>query len=101
MVIDPEFCCFGHAEVEIGILLGHLLLAHQSRPEILRFLENYRATAPLELTAVLRLAGVEIMRRIIGVGQLPLGYGLPEKKVLLELSQKLVLEPKLDLLNPP
>ena len=43
---------------------------------------------------MLQLAGVEIMRRLIGYAQLPVGYGLNRKRELLELSRSLVLEPQ-------
>jgi 5-methylthioribose kinase len=97
-VIDPEFCCFGRAEVELGIFLGHLLLAQQDPEAIQHFLRQYREEAPLDLEPVLRLAGVEIMRRVIGVAQLPVHYGLEEKRRLLGLSKRLLLEPSLALL---
>jgi 5-methylthioribose kinase len=46
----------------------------------------------LDRNLTARFTGIEIMRRLIGVAQLPLGYGLDRKKELLELSQALVLE---------
>ena len=44
---------------------------------------------------MMKLAGVEIMRRLIGYAQLPIGYGLQVKRELLELSRTLVLQPEL------
>jgi 5-methylthioribose kinase len=38
-----------------------------------------------------QFAGVEIMRRIIGVAQLPLVYSIEQKRVLLAQSMELVL----------
>jgi 5-methylthioribose kinase len=96
-VIDPEFCCFGRAEVELGIFLGHMLLAQQDGASILQFLNHYRTEAPLEIDPVLRLAGVEIMRRLIGVAQLPVTLDLEGKRRLLDKSRRLVLEPALSL----
>ncbi|NBV85274.1 MAG: aminoglycoside phosphotransferase [Verrucomicrobia bacterium] len=98
-VIDPEFCCFGRAEVELGIFIGHMLLARQDGASILNFLNGYTNAAPLALDPVLRLAGVEIMRRLIGVAQLPVTLDLEGKKSLLETSRKLVLEPSMSLLT--
>jgi len=40
-----------------------------------------------------RFAGVEIMRRLIGVAQLPLECGIERKGALLRLSRDLVLGP--------
>jgi len=98
-VIDPEFCCFGWAEVELGIFLGHMLLAQQDGASILAFLNGYGSAAPLVIEPVLRLAGVEIMRRLIGVAQLPVTLDLEGKKRLLWKSRKLLLEPALSLLT--
>jgi 5-methylthioribose kinase len=47
----------------------------------------------LDLGLVSAFAGVEIMRRLIGVAQLPLAYALDRKQALLQLSRRLVLEP--------
>ena len=98
-VIDPEFCCFGRAEVELGIFIGHMLLAQQDGPAILGFLNGYQSAAPLATEPVLRLAGVEIMRRLIGVAQLPVTLDVEGKSRLLKKSRKLVLEPTLSLLT--
>ena len=98
-VIDPEFCCFGRAEVELGIFIGHMLLAQQEGASILAFLTGYQSAAPLAIDPVLRLAGVEIMRRLIGVAQLPVTLDLEGKSRLLAKSRKLVLEPALSLLT--
>ncbi len=89
-VIDPEFCFIGPAAFDVGFMLGHLYLASQPEELIDRVLSSYGADVS---TATLsrQFAGVEIMRRLIGVAQLPLGYGIEKKRELLELSQKLVL----------
>ena len=39
-------------------------------------------------------AGMEIMRRLIGVAQLPLSADLARKEALLQLVRTLVLEPE-------
>jgi len=89
-IIDPEFCFMGTAAFNLGVILGHLYLADQPEELIDRVLSSYGADAS---TASLsrQVAGVEIMRRLIGVAQLPLVYGIDKKRELLELSQKLVL----------
>ncbi len=89
-IIDPEFCFMGTAAFDVGVMLGHLYLANQPEKLIDRVLSSYGAD--VSTTALSRqFAGVEIMRRLIGVAQLPLGYGIEKKRELLELSKKLVL----------
>jgi len=72
-VIDPEFGFHGRAEFDVGVWLGHLVLAGQ--PEVLMdsWRHAYRGPAGFEEELALRFAGVEIVRRLIGYAQLPLG----------------------------
>ena len=79
-IIDPEFCFAGAPEFDLGVLIAHLHLACEPR-EV--FGQNSLALA---------FAGVEIMRRLIGVAQLTLPYGLEVKVKLLALSRDLVLQ---------
>lgn len=94
-VIDPEFCFLGTPAFDLGVLVAHLHLSRQPSAVGENLLESYRLSsgAGTELLAVARqLAGIEIMRRLIGVAQLPrLRANLEEKKNFLELSRELVL----------
>jgi 5-methylthioribose kinase len=87
-VIDPEFCFVGNAAFDLGVLCAHLYLCR--RPELAgRAVERYGADGGFASTAQ-GFAGVEIMRRLLGVAQLPLEAGLDEKRELLALSTRLV-----------
>lgn len=89
-IIDPEFCFVGPAAFDVGVLTGHLYLADQTDALIERALSRYGGD--VSVTNLAReFAGVEIMRRLIGVAQLPIGYGIEKKRELLALSRKLVL----------
>jgi 5-methylthioribose kinase len=91
-IIDPEFGFLGAPEFDCGILAAHLTIAGCGRAS----LEMVTASATrrrLDPALVAAYAGVEIMRRLIGVAQLPLAYGLDRKQALLQLSRRLVLEP--------
>ena len=92
-IIDPEFCFFGGAEFDAGVIMAHLLLSNQSTQIIERFQRSYQPPGAFNTQLAMSLAGVEIMRRIIGVAQLPLPYGLEKKSELLEISRQLVIEP--------
>ena len=93
-VIDPEFCFFGPPEWDLGVMIAHLYLAGQSHSSTGRLLSRYAAAAPVDRKLVLQFAGVEIMRRLTGVAQLPLKLGKERKAELLELSRQLVMEGK-------
>ena len=95
-VIDPEFCFCGDAEFDLGVFAAHLLLAGEPAARAERVLAGYRPAGGTGVSAELarRYAGVEIMRRLIGVAQIPtLRADLVRKTGWLELSRRLVLEP--------
>jgi 5-methylthioribose kinase len=47
----------------------------------------------LDLGLTLQLAGVEIIRRLLGYAQLPLAASLPERRRMLEIAREWVLRP--------
>lgn len=89
-VIDPEFCFLGCPEFDCGVAAGHLLLADQPLAVVRMFLEACDGSASGDRRLVFQFAGVEIMRRVIGVAQLPLSRSLEQKRDLLSLSRRLV-----------
>ncbi len=91
-IIDPEFCFLGDPEFDCGILAAHLVIAQCDAVAVEMTTANARQRR-LDLARVAGYAGVEIMRRLIGVAQLPLSEGLDWKRALLERSRRLVLEP--------
>jgi 5-methylthioribose kinase len=98
-VIDPEFAYFGRSEFDPAIFIAHLLLGRQPPELIELFLKEYRPPIVHDDKLMLRLAGVEVMRRLIGYAQLPLSYGGKQRKELLEISRQMVLRPDRNLLT--
>lgn len=92
-VIDPEFGFAGEAEFDVGVLVAHLHLATQPASIVNRAWSLYRPIGAFSIALARQFAGVEIMRRLIGIAQLPLAAGLDEKRRLLDLSRRLVLHP--------
>ena len=94
-IIDPEFCFLGTPAFDVGVLLAHLALARQPAALGERILDLYLSSAPPGGGDFVRLArafaGVEIMRRLIGVAQLPLAHDPETRFALLEASRELVL----------
>ncbi len=95
-IIDPEFCFVGDREFDYGVMLGHLALARSSVAPAERVMAASRRER-LDTALVLNFAGVEIMRRLIGVAQLPLSHDLDTKRRLLDISRSLVLAPQAEL----
>jgi len=90
-IIDPEFSFFGPPEFDVGVFIAHLYLAHQPDALVRQSLADYQTAAPLNRRLTRQFAGMEIMRRLIGVAQLPLASGLELKADLLALSRSLVM----------
>lgn len=89
-IIDPEFGFFGLPEFDLGVMVAHLKMAQTPAEQIEQVLSAYQP--PTVFNPKLRQAftGVEILRRIIGLAQLPLDLSLEEKRSLLEEAKELV-----------
>jgi 5-methylthioribose kinase len=97
-VIDPEFSFDGRAEIDEGIWLGHLVLAGQGVAALERWRRLYRGPEGHDEVLAVGLAGVEIVRRLIGYAQLPLGCSARGRIVRLEVGAGLVARPAWDAL---
>lgn len=87
-VIDPEFCFYGPAAFDLGVFWAHLRFANYSDEESTAMLTNY---GPYDEAAARKFAGVEILRRLFGVAQLPLTLSDEEKITLARAAKEMVL----------
>ena len=87
-VIDPEFCFAGPAEFDVAVMAAHLVLADQAG-DVAALLDAY-GVADLDAALVARFAGCEVMRRIIGVAQLPLPETTGRRAALLAAARRAV-----------
>ena len=89
-VIDPEFCFFGPREFDLGIMAAHLFFCHAPREvkTIERLTHCYGDHISMSL--VLGFSGVELIRRLIGVAQLPLDADLEQRMKWLMLGEELI-----------
>lgn len=74
-VIDAEFSHAGRPEYDLGVATAHFVLCRQPAGVVRRLLERYREDAPgrtIDDRLVAAYAGAEILRRLIGVAQLPI-----------------------------
>lgn len=88
-IIDPEFSFMGFAAFDIGVMVGHLLMATMQADTVQSILAAYGR--PVDHKLVEQVAGTEILRRIIGLAQVPLARSLEEKEYLLSLARRMVL----------
>lgn len=85
-IIDPEFCFYGDPEFDLGVCLAHFRLAKRPVGDAVAFLESYRGRAhgiDLQERWIARYASIEIMRRILGVAQLPIAPTTDFRRTLL------------------
>ncbi|MFT7250157.1 MAG: 5-methylthioribose kinase [Arcticibacterium sp.] len=90
-VIDPEFGFMGDAEFDLGVMLAHFKMSDVDEALINFTLEEYKTRRTVDLTLLNQYIGIEILRRLIGLAQLPLGLSLDRKKALLNEAEALVL----------
>jgi len=89
-IIDPEFCFYGPAEFDLGVMIAHLMMAEQPPVVLDTVLTNYQPIVGFDESLRQRFTGVEIMRRLIGLAQLPLSLSLDKKRVLLNEAYSLL-----------
>jgi 5-methylthioribose kinase len=91
-VIDPEFCFYGLREFDLGVLFAHMYLTQQKESTINLIKEQYVSFEELNPTILNGFIGAEIIRRLIGLAQLPLKMDLKTKENLLSFARDLILE---------
>jgi 5-methylthioribose kinase len=96
-VIDPEFSFPGDREVDLGGAIAHLTLAAQPPALAARLLARY---GNADVSLVARYAAVEIVRRLLGVAQLPIAPTRGRRAALLERARGALREGNLEALQP-
>ena len=89
-VIDPEFSFVGDLEFDLGVFIAHIIIATQNKKYLNEIISFYSNSVNIDLVS--NYAGIEIIRRLTGLAQLPTNLTLKEKEVLLKLSEHLLLK---------
>ena len=98
-IIDPEFSFNGLAEFDLGVLIAHLQLSGQPSRHCEAILETCHQQQKLDEQMIAGFCGTEILRRLLGVAQLPLRWNLDEKASLIRQAIRTILEGTIKL-NP-
>ncbi|MBX3413216.1 MAG: phosphotransferase [Pirellulales bacterium] len=102
-VIDPEFCFAGDPEFDLGVALAHFALAGVPVEAASQLLAAYMGLADrvlIDAEWIARYAACEVMRRLIGVAQLPLPPSTGRRAELLLRSRTAILEGRWSMLWP-
>ncbi len=93
-VIDPEFGFVGPVEFDLAVLIAHLMMAEQPVHYIDKILQEYQQIIELDKGLLAQFSGIEILRRSIGIAQLPLALDLKTKKELMDRAAEWILQRK-------
>lgn len=98
-VIDPEFCFYGDAELDLGVAVAHLVLSRHSfgvDDELIHAAVDPDPAVRVHESLVARYAGVEVIRRLIGVAQLPIVPTDGFRASMLQRARVAILEQTLE-----
>ena len=90
MIIDPEFAFFGPPEFDVGVMLAHLTFAGFSQQDLMGTLRSYVTPPGFDYTLAIRFAAMEIIRRLLGVAQLPLAAGAGQRITWLNTARTMI-----------
>lgn len=90
-IIDPEFCFHGKPEFELGVMIAHLKLAQQTSSLMKDLFVYYHFDSRFDGSLFTKFAGMEMIRRLIGLAQLPLDLTLKERLDMLDEAYELVI----------
>ncbi len=83
-VIDPEFCFYGPVEFDLGVMMAHLIMTQHEQVLVESIMDLYQSKQILNNSLLSTFIGIEIMRRLIGLAQLPLVMTVSAKNELLQ-----------------
>ncbi|NJB85894.1 5-methylthioribose kinase [Lewinella marina] len=86
-VIDAEFAHLGRPEFDVGVLMAHLLMSRAPEKRLLQIDTDYDKPSGFDASLTRSFCYVEIIRRLIGIAQLPVTLSLDERKQLLERAR--------------
>jgi 5-methylthioribose kinase len=87
-IIDVEFAFIGPVEFDLGVFLAHNVMTGSPPETVSTLLEHYPQTVIYNQQLVLAFAAVEIIRRLLGVAQLPLAASDTTKLHWLDWSRE-------------
>ena len=71
-ILDPEFCFTGPPEFDLAVALAHFALSESDPALAAVWMEAVRGPASIDQSLVTGFAATEVVRRLIGLAQLPL-----------------------------
>ncbi len=94
-VIDPEFGFLGPPEFDLGVMLAHMMMGQQPKAHLTEICRWYLEKRHLDGALLSQFAGVEMLRRLIGIAQLPLSLTIEEKSALMTKAAAWIMQENL------
>jgi len=91
-IIDPEFSYAGRKEFDLGIFMAHLKMSEAANQHLDWVASHYETGQQFDWNLCYQFLGIEIMRRIIGLAQLPFDLTLEEKEKLLKQAHQYIMK---------
>lgn len=98
-VIDPEFSFVGPEEWDIAIFTAHLFLSNTPAGLINSALDQYHKTSDFNDIRFAGYLGTEILRRLLGLAQVPVDLTLNKKSRLIDQAINWIKTGKIDTLS--
>ncbi len=89
-VIDPEFSFIGNPAYDLGILVANFKIARRSDQWLNNLILSYDPPLEFNMNHMWPIACMEVIRRLIGLAQLPTDLSLDEKKIMLDWAHDLL-----------
>jgi len=90
-IIDPEFGFVGVPEFDIGVFIAHLAFARLDEVDVDG---HYQPPNGYSIVLARQYAAVEVLRRLLGVAQLPLEADLPSKRAWIDAACRALKAPR-------
>ena len=88
-IIDAEFSFRGFVEYDLGVMAAHLFMTDQDPLWVDKVTGKYPGS--IDEGIMRKIAGVEVVRRLIGLAQLPMERSLGEKIEMLEWARRMMV----------
>lgn len=90
-VIDPEFAFMGDPEFDLGVMVANLFMADIENRRIDECIKYYGVKSELNISLLYKYVGTEILRRVIGLAQLPIKKDIEFKSTLCKMARELMM----------
>ncbi|GJM29799.1 MAG: methylthioribose kinase [Cyclobacteriaceae bacterium] len=98
-VIDPEFSFLGPEEWDIAVFTAHLFLSGTPLDLIQDAISRFNRSKHFDMARFAGFTGTEILRRLLGLAQLPIDCSVKEKSHLVKQASHWIKTGKIDTLS--